>query len=680
MSHLAGKISFSILIPLMLLTSTTVGWAAEFHVSPSGDDTHAGTAARPFATLERARQAVRDRRKQGNEPVTVFLGGGVYERRQPLAFGPEDSGTPQAPVVWRNLGAERVVLSGGRRIQGFQPVTDPAVLKRLPETARGKVLQADLAPSGMRDFGTVAEAGKRLELFFAGQPMPLTRWPNTDFTRVGDLTGGKPITSHGLKGDAIGKFTYAGDRPSNWAGETDAWVSGYWFWDWSDGQQRIASITPETRTIELAPPQHNYGFRKGQRYYAFNLLPELDTPGEWYLDRQRGTLYFWPPGDPDAGVILSEASAVLTFDNASWITVRGLVIEATRGTAVRINAGTGVRMGGCVFRNTGAWAVSISGGKSHGVTGCDIYQTGEGGVALTGGDRATLEPAGHFVDNNHIHHYARLIRTYRPAIGLHGVGNGATHNLIHDAPHNGILLSGNDHLVEFNDIHRVCQETGDVGAFYMGRDWTMRGNLLRHNFFHHISGPGLHGAMAVYLDDAASGTTIFGNIFFQAARAAFIGGGRDNVVENNVFVDCQPAVHVDARGLGWMRETAAPGGFMDQRLDAVPFQKPPWSVRYPELVNIRKENPPAPRGNVVRRNINSGGRWLNLEKAAEPGVTFEANLTDKDPRFADAQRLNFQLLPDSPAWKLGFQRIPVERIGLQQDEWRKALPAESLRP
>ncbi len=666
-----------ILISLLLVAPTLAGRAAEFHVSPSGNDTHAGTAARPFATLERARQAVRERRKQGNEPVTVFLGGGVYERRQPLVFGPEDSGTAQAPVVWRNLGEERVVLSGGRTIQGFQPVTDPAALQRLPEAACGKVLQANLVSSGMRDFGTVAEAGKRLELFFADQPMTLARWPNADFARVGDLTGGKPITSHGLKGDAIGKFTYAGERPSNWAGETDAWVSGYWFWDWSDGQQRIAAITPATRTIELASPQHNYGFRKGQRYYAFNLLAELDTPGEWFLDRPSGTLYFWPPGDLRAGVVLSEASGVLTFDNASWITVRGLVIEATRGTAVRIKAGASVRMGGCVFRNTGAWAVSISGGKNHGVTGCDIYQTGEGGVALAGGDRATLEPAGHFADNNHIHHYARLIRTYRPAIGLHGVGNRAAHNLIHDAPHNGILLSGNDHLVEFNDIHRVCQETGDVGAFYMGRDWTMRGNQIRHNFFHHISGPGLHGAMAVYLDDAASGTSIFGNIFFQTARAAFIGGGRDNVVENNVFVDCQPAVHVDARGLGWMRETVAPGGFMDQRLDAVPFQQPPWSDRYPELVNIRKENPPAPRGNLVRRNVNSGGRWLNLEKAAEPGVTFDANLTDKDPRFADAPRLNFQLLPDSPAWQLGFQRIPVERIGLQENEWRKARPLDS---
>jgi hypothetical protein len=75
------------------------------------------------------------------------------------------------------------------------------------------------------------------------------------------------------------------------------------------------------------------------------------------------------------------------------------------------------------------------------------------------------------------------------------------------------------------------------------------------------------------------------------------------------------------------------------------------------------------------RNISVGGTWLNLEKAAEPGVVFEANLIDKDPRFADADSRNFQLRPDSPAWELGFQKIPVEQIGLRQDEWRDARPA-----
>lgn len=650
-------------------------FAAEFHVATDGNDSNPGTEAKPFASLQKARDAVRQWRKTASkaDAVTVSLHKGLYEITDPLAFNEEDSGTKDAPVVWRNFNGEPVVLSGGRTIRGFKPVTDTEVLDRLPSTARGHVLQADLAGSSLKDFGEVATVGKRIELFFDGRPMTLARWPNEGFTKVVDVVNTSPIVSHGIKGDAVGHFIYDGDQPSRWTSESDVWVSGYWFWDWSDGRQQVKSINPANHTIELTPPHHNYGYRKGQRFYAFNVLAELDSPGEWYLDRQNKLLYFWPPSSTDdVSVTLSVVPTLLTFGNAVWITVRGLQLEATRATAIEIQGGSNLTIGGCVIRNTGSSAVTISGGHHHNVAGCDIYQTGEGGISLSGGDRKTLTPAEHVADNNHIHHFSRLVRTYRPAIGLSGVGNRASHNLIHDAPHTAILLAGNDHVTEFNEIHHVCEETGDVGAFYMGRDWTMRGNIVRHNYFHDLSGPGLHGAMAVYLDDAASGTTIFGNVFYRASRAAFIGGGRDNIVDNNIFVECQPSVHLDARGIGWMRETAEPGGFMDKRLDEVPFQQPPWSTRYPELVNIRNENAAAPHGNKVFHNVSMGGKWLALEKAAEPGITIENNLIDQDPGFVDAARLNFQLKPDSPAWALGFQRIPIDKIGLYDDELRSA--------
>ena len=102
--------------------------------------------------------------------------------------------------------------------------------------------------------------------------------------------------------------------------------------------------------------------------------------------------------------------------------------------------------------------------------------------------------------------------------------------------------------IEFNEIHHVCLETGDVGAIYTGRDWTLRGNVIRHNFIHHTGGVGM-GSMGIYLDDCVSGTQIYGNVFCKVHRAAFIGGGRDYKVENNIFVDCTPAVELDGRGL-----------------------------------------------------------------------------------------------------------------------------------
>jgi hypothetical protein len=343
---------------------------------------------------------------------------------------------------------------------------------------------------------------------------------------------------------------------------------------------------------------------------------------------------------------------------------------------VTITAGAGVTVGGCRLRNAGGWGVFIEGGLGHAVRGCEIHEVGEGGVMLSGGDRPTLTAAGHVAANNHVHHYARLQRTYRPAVEIKGVGNRVLHNHIHHAPHNGILLNGNDHLVELNRIHHVCQETGDVGAYYMGRDWTMRGTVVRHNLFADLTGPGRLGAMAVYLDDNASGITVVGNVFVRACREVLIGGGRDNLVENNLFIDGDPAVEVDARGLGWAASMVAPGGWMRQRLDEMPWQTPLWTGRYPGLAALLDDQPEAPRRNVIRRNVSVGGTWKRIEPAAEAGTLLENNLVDVDPKFVDAARGDYRFRDDSPAWAIGFQAIPFDQIGLVADEWRKAIPEE----
>ena len=323
--------------------------------------------------------------------------------------------------------------------------------------------------------------------------------------------------------------------------------------------------------------------------------------------------------------------------------------------------------------------MNVVDGSRHSVVGCDIYQTGEGGISLSGGDRITLTPADHLAANNHIRQFGRIYRTYRPAVGVNGVGIRVVHNLIHDGPHNAIQLSGNDHLIEFNEIYDVCYETGDVGAFYMGRDWTARGTIIRHNFFHDIRGPGLHGAMAVYLDDAASGIQIVGNIFYRASRAAFIGGGRDNLVDNNIFVDCEPSVHVDARGIGWMAYHVEKDGIMPERLAAMPYRDEPWRSRYPELLTLLDDEPGAPKGNVVRRNISVDGRWSDIQEPAIPLVLQEDNLIDQDPHFVDAENLDFRLRSDSPAWDLGFREIPVDRIGPYSDPARATWPVARTR-
>ena len=660
----------------------------DLYISPDGDDTWSGRLPDPiaddgpFASLERARDEIRTLRKSGRLPhgAVVHLRGGRYELDRPFALTAEDSGSSEAPVTYRAYQDEKVILSGGRTIPDFHPVKDPAILDRLSEEARKNVLQADLKTAGIDDFGTVAAPSNRLELFFAGNPMTLSRWPDEGFATVDSVFAEEPFKVHGIDGDRVGKFTYAGDRPSRWSREPDVWLHGYWFWDWADQPQQVKSIDSEERTIELEKPYHNYGYRPGQRFYALNLLCELDRPGEWYLDRRTGLLYFWPPERIDTGrAVVSILSSLITVENASSTDFQHLHLEATRGTTITVNNGTDVRISGCTISNVGSWAVRVDGGGRHSVVCCDIYQTGEGGISLSGGDRITLTPADHLAENNHIRQFGRTYRTYRPAVGVTGVGIRIAHNLIHDGPHNAIQLSGNDHLIEFNEIYDVCYETGDVGAFYMGRDWTARGTVIRHNFFHHIRGPGLHGAMAVYLDDAASGIQITGNIFYRASRAAFIGGGRDNLVANNIFVDCEPSVHVDARGIGWMAYHVEADGIMPERLAAMPYREEPWRSRYPQLLTLLDDEPGAPKGNVVRRNISIDGRWSDIQEPAVLLVLQEDNLIDQDPHFVDRENSDFRLRSDSPAWDLGFQEIPVDRIGPYADITRATWPVAKRR-
>ncbi len=616
------------------------------------------------ATVEvgprRAVKSVRAALEQAAGPVTVRLDPGDYLLTEPLALGSGQS-----------LIGPGARLIGGRRLTDWQPVSDPAVLARIPAAAHPHVVEADLRAAGVTDFGALRERGfgkaivpAHLELFYNSQPMTLARYPNSgEFRRVAELPDGQ----EGMT------LTCADERVRRWSAEPEPWIFGYWFHDWADVYQPIAGIDANG-VITLGGAKPNYGIRPNQRFYGFNLLGELDTPGEWYLDRAAGRLYFWPP-EPGGEAVVSVGETFITVTGAEDVRIEGLTFEACRGTAIVIRDSTDVQVVACTIRNTGNRAVTISGGARCAVLGCDIRETGDGGIVLSGGDRATLTAAGHQAVNNAITRYSRWCRTYRPAVQLDGVGQQVLHNLIWDGPHNGIQLGGNEHRIEYNELHDVCWETGDVGAFYMGRDWTARGTVIRHNHFHHIQGPGQHGAMGVYLDDAASGISILGNRFVATTRAMFIGGGRDNLVEGNLFVDCRPALHIDARGIGWMAYHVEGDGTLPTRLREMPIESEPWRTRYPQLLRILDDEPGAPKNNLIRSNVSIGGVWEEVEEKARPYQTIERNhVVEAEPLDQTGQPL-----PGSPAYEAGFRRLPVDRMGLQQDLPRASWPVEHPR-
>jgi hypothetical protein len=578
------------------------------HVAPDGDDRWSGRldapdpARRdgPLASLEAARDAARSLIAARGLPaggIAIELRGGRYERRAAFVLGAGDSGAPGAPITYRARAGEVAVLDGGRPLAGLHPVTDPAVLARLAPDARGHVLAVELGALGVSDPGPIGGGG--LEVFLDHEPLTLARWPDRGFATIRDVVAAEPVDVRGKRGDRSGVLVYDGDRPARWLAEADPWVHGYWFWDWSDTRQRIAAIDPDRHTIALAPPMHHYGYRAGQWYYAFNLLAELDTPGEWYLDRRAGVLYVWPPRAGTGEV--SVAPQLVVVDGAHDVSFRGLRLEAARGDAIAIRGAERVELADCTIHNVGGWAVQITGGRDNGVSHCEIAQAGEGGIRLDGGDRRALAPGHHRAIDNDIHHYSRWKRTYQAGIELVGVGHEVIGNRIHDAPHQAIAFSGNDHVIERNVIERVCEETNDAGAIAAGRDWTMRGTVIRNNIVRDVRGFRGAGCNGVMLDDLFSGTTIVGNVFERVTRGVMVGGGRDNRIEDNTFRDCDTAIRIDARGLGWaayeIEESMLP------KLAAMPYRTPPWSTRYPRLAGILDDDPAAPRGNRIARNV-----------------------------------------------------------------------------
>jgi len=632
-----------------------------FYVATDGNDTNAGTVEKPFATLEKARDTIRQQRAQGlpSGGVTVWLREGKHFLTQSFALTGQDSGEPDKPIIYRAYPGEKVRLIGGRELRAdrFSLVTQAnPVWSGLDPAARGQCLQAGLSSQGI----TESSDPLRMELSLNGELMPLARWPNEGFVRT--TSAENDIT-----------FGYADPRPERWATAPDAYASGYWRHGWANRIEKIAAIDTTNKKITLAKSP-SYGIQANKPYYVLNLVQEIDRPGEWYHDRDRAILYFWPSSGLDNAEILmsTPAEPMISLKDASYIRLEGLTIEMGADDGIEISGGRDNLVANCTIRNIRKDGITLS-GENNGVAHCEIHGIGETGVILLGGDRRQLISCGNFVRDCRIHDFGRWERTYAPAVQINGVGCIAANNLLHDGPHSAILFGGNEHLIERNEIYGVCYEVDDAGSIYCGRDWGLRGNVIRHNFFHDIQSglPGSNGVHAVYLDDCASGITVFGNVFYQiSGRAIMCGGGRDNTIENNVIVKCGSAHFTDRRGKVWIDKDES-WKLLD-KIKRYNYTEPPWSTRYPRLAHILDngyEQAKEPEGCVIRGNIGwRNKRWLEKNCLGACGgfdfYTIENNIEDQDPRFVDEQKLNLALRDDSPAYSLaGFQRIPFEQIG-----------------
>ncbi len=679
------------------------------YVAPAGKDTNSGTEKSPFATIERASREVRKIREKGMPEggICVYLREGSYFLEDGLVLGRDDSGTDKGPVVYRSYPGEKARIIGGKKVTGFTRLEDPAILGIIPEEARGKVWTADLGKAGIRNYGQLVPRGMgrprpgAMELIFNGGIMRLARWPNDGWVMVAGLTAVDGVSRNTEYQE--GKFRYSDNRPERWKNEKDMWIKGYLgvMQPYALIHARIGSIDTAEKVISLLPDTlpgaNKWGaarVSKNHPYFVYNLLSELDSPGEFYIDRDTGILYFYPPGDPEKGeaVVTTLDAPLFSFRDASNIALFGLLLEGTWRNGIEMSGGRNNIIAGSVIRNTGQFAVKIDSGWEHSVVGCDMYDMGEGGVFLNGGDRARLIPSRHLVDNNHIYRFNRFCGGYRQGVSINGTGQIVSHNVIHDAPHQLIYFDANEHVVEYNELHDAPHEGREIGAMYIyGEPWYLmsRGTVIRNNFFHHISvhsSPNTtHGLNAIHIDAMNAQLVIEENIFYRVPTgisSTFPG----NHLNNNVFIDSESrAIGQSDRSNIFCKNADIDAGpnlrimsRMSTQLTGMRYKQPPWSYRYPPLVNMLEIEPAKwgkIRGSIIERNINTGGSFVSFSRGQQEMTLFRNNFDGEDPIFFDRDKMDFRIRPGSPAYGLtGAYPVVQSKIGVYRDGLRASWP------
>ncbi len=699
----------------------------QIYVAPSGDDKALGTMNDPFATLTAARDAIRALKRNGQVPkggIQVWIKGGHYRLDKTFELGLEDSGSRKAPIRYSAMEGEEVFLSGGKSIdsKSAKKVSDPSILKRLPQNAQEHVFVLDLPDHGITTYGQLYQHGFSLpihpfplELYINGKPQHLARWPNNGKVPIGEVIDPGSHPREGDYSNRGGSFHYDYERANRWTEADDIWLQGIFSYGYADDNLKVSSIDYQNKIIKVKQP-HIYMIRSSndsrtsaahlRGYFVYNLLEEIDSPGEYFLDRRTGKLYFWPPteiGECEVAVSLLD-DPLVSMENVSHVELSGFILELSRGMGIYLEGGQSNLISGCVFRNLGLIGImmgkGISGpegpvheltgepitrkigslkahtylnsvwdrdaGENHLIENCQFYQLGAGAMILDGGNRKKLYPGNNEVLNCEFYDFNRWNKTYAPAIEIKGVANRIRHNYIHNAPHTVILVSGNEHLIEFNEITEVVHGADDMGAIYMGRDPSEQGTIIRYNFFHHFEHEDRRVA-AIYFDDGQNGGRVFGNIFHKVGSprfgAIFVHGGHDHIFENNIFSECM-------RGLGnspWNQER------WEDYLKADLWQKrlridldiydEPYSNRYPQLVTSLQKTD---RTNYAHNNV-----VFRCKTFSVPHYHLSNNwITNEDPGFIDQENLNFGLIQNSAILDSipDFTPIPFDSIGLRSQD------------
>jgi hypothetical protein len=620
--------------------------------NPGGD----GTPSKPFATLEAAVEAARALRRHADKgAIEIVLEPGIYRRSQTLKLTVADAGTADSQLVIRSRDPSKpATLTGGTVLRLWTTVDDTSELSQLPEIARDDVRACDLSANGVAEMGELVFGGfgsKRAipkgnhrfatlpvpELFHKGEPQTMARWPNDGMTRI-------PV-------DEVPESET--QRYRRWAKERDLWLHGYWWREWADAYEKVASIEP-SGLIRLVPPTSGlFTMRQGR---AVNALCELDSPGEWYLDVERNRVLLWPPEgfDPEQCVLSTFGTAIHAKD-CRYLQVRDVSVNLVRGDALIFDDCSDLLLAGLDIQDCSGLGIRIHGGKRHLVHSCRVDSMGRGGIDLWAGDWQKLAPAHSTIENCRISNLSRIDRTYTPAVLLEGMGLKVRHNSFIDIPSSAIRLEACDALIELNHFRRCVYESGDQGVIDMWGNPLYRGNIIRWNDFDRIIASDKHrGAAAVRHDDFISGFMVTENIIRKGSGWGAFGAiqfnqGTDSYVEGNVIVDWHKVFSGGSVADDRWAEVITTHGNSKRMLAETDWKSKAWQKKYPMLRDLL--NGTDNHNYLVGNLLLGAGEWGRVGRAINLG-----NRTgSKDVHGATLAELKPHLVPWYP--------IPVELIG-----------------
>jgi len=513
---------------LLLTLAATAAHAAHFFVSPAGSDANPGTADRPFATLEAARDAAR---KTGAGPHRIELLPGDYFLAKPFDLDGRDNG------LTVEASSNGVTLYGGKAVGGWRRDGDRFWCADVPGVKEGAWDFRALAVNGhLPDRARLPESGT-----FTHQSVFDVKW----LSSVGGGWERKPTK------EELTTLVYS---PTNLPATLDvrnAEVRVYHMWDESLVGVASNDVANHTLhfTVAAKSPAGSFGVKK---YVVFNTREGLTHPGQWYLDRTAGRVVYWPlPGEDmaKAKVVAPTLERVVRVQGtekapAERIALRGFSVQATTtplkpagfsaseydGAVVLMNA-TDCALANVEICNVGGQAVKAWNLKRCRIAGCDIHDIGACGIRA-GGDVCAV------VSN-------RICRVgcYHPSATAlsvsHKLSDAATEgfhvyrNEIHDVPYCGMIISGGGHLVEENLLYRVMRELQDGAAIYGGaKKCVLRGNLVRDVV---KMGEG-YGVSSYYLDEGSADCIVEHNVSLGVERPVHNHISSDLIIRDNVFV------------------------------------------------------------------------------------------------------------------------------------------------